>query len=1350
VLCSRRLGGPRTPPPATIGANMSNSKAGATSASAQPPAPLRHSEHSAFRSFVRTPALARTLSTSTAAASPQPKNALQPAVGSLLNDLQRLQLDDPATAAAAAAASTAAELAKAQGAAADSSGALPPLALEPSAASNPAVSAPVDGTLDRSDKPLHRCTLDLLPLFRKCNPAYSWSGQQQPRRVLTSPSQPSATNPHDNINSNLIMSVGDILWHNTEDTHVSLNKPPPVPKSKTEGLPPQRYEKSFRVLELLGEGTFGQVVKVEECLTIVPAVPAVSTQQPNVPTSSGSKHKLYRAVKVVKSKSAYYNQALMEIQILRILNERYDPNNEHHLLRMIETFNCKGHLCFPESDTRVLTSRGFFFLQQIEAYNARLEQGQEQEPLLYACFDVKSQALMYRPGRVVFGKLPERWVDFTDAAEQSSWDHGDDGGAADAHSRSNRVSLRVTPEHTMYAQVGRTGDSFAQNGGAEVPYRAVPAKELTPGFQCTCPPEHKLHDSGVRQVTHGKECLHGYEQTRFLAHAPAGVTADSWPSAYGRPLHSTSASNSLDDSPISQLGLTTEDQLDAFLTLYGYWLGAGSLSDGAERGVHFSSTTDAHLLPALLSRAGLAGQWRQSQRGDIVSFVITDARWFAYFEGTFGRRALSRAGAANDDERERRLCSWVLRRLDCRQLRLILDGLCAADGFSSPKQSERVIYTDSASLRDSLLQLCLQAGYSAYFRAQAKSEARAASSRGGWAVCFDDLNSAATRPVVAAADTRYDGARPQSRPSAKSDAECLYDAVRDGRAWCINVEHPDHLIVAQRTQLTAAGDVVKASRPLVVGNCLVFELLSVNLYELMKQNGYRGLSWSLLRMFLKQLLDALSVLQRAKIIHCDLKPENVLLNKLTSPDITLIDFGSACFEYQTVYSYIQSRFYRSPEVLVGLPYNSTIDLWSFGCIAAELYLGLPLFPGITQHNQMQRIIKFIGGPPSAMLDKGKNTKKFFKVDASQPGSPRYTLKTAEEYAADTRTEVGIHKTYFKGSTLKEVVDLYPMRRGLNDAQKAQELEDRRSFLHFLQGFLRWDAAARWTPQMALRHPFLQRQPLSGFDEATFEKLRFVVDQPLNVPPAMPPAGKQIAAPVAAPVAAASTPAVPASAVSATAGGTQQASASGTRSTPQSPNKNVSSGGQLLSQQELAARAQQHQQQQMQQQQQLAQLQQQQQALADSGMRSASFSGTLLPGQQQPAAFVAGAGSASLSQMFLQQQQLQQQLLQQQLGMGSSALPYGAAQQPYGAAQQQRTGASAGAQQPYVASSAQPLQQQFTPQYGSSGAAAPSSQADAARFRSASFSSGVPPQQAAAIAYQQASQSQQQSQQQRRS
>lgn len=121
--------------------------------------------------------------------------------------------------------------------------------------------------------------------------------------------------------------------------------------------------------------------------------------------------------------------------------------------------------------------------------------------------------------------------------------------------------------------------------------------------------------------------------------------------------------------------------------------------------------------------------------------------------------------------------------------------------------------------------------------------------------------------------------------------------------------------------------------------CLVFELLSVNLYELIKQNQFRGLSTTLVRVFAQQLLNALSLLNKAHLIHCDLKPENILLKKsatppntfefamltllhcsLESPIIKVIDFGSACDERQTVYTYIQSRFYRSPEVLLGLPY----------------------------------------------------------------------------------------------------------------------------------------------------------------------------------------------------------------------------------------------------------------------------------------------------------------------------------------------------------------------------------------------------------------------------------------------
>ncbi|KAG8690440.1 dual specificity protein kinase yak1, partial [Ceratobasidium sp. 395] len=127
--------------------------------------------------------------------------------------------------------------------------------------------------------------------------------------------------------------------------------------------------------------------------------------------------------------------------------------------------------------------------------------------------------------------------------------------------------------------------------------------------------------------------------------------------------------------------------------------------------------------------------------------------------------------------------------------------------------------------------------------------------------------------------------------------------------------------------------------------CLVFELLSSNLYELIKQNQFGGLSTQLVKVFTTQLLDALTVLNEARLIHCDLKPENILLMSLQSPQIKVIDFGSACHERQTVYTYIQSRFYRSPEVLLGMSYTSAIDMWSLGCIAVELFLGLPLFPG---------------------------------------------------------------------------------------------------------------------------------------------------------------------------------------------------------------------------------------------------------------------------------------------------------------------------------------------------------------------------------------------------------------------
>ena len=58
--------------------------------------------------------------------------------------------------------------------------------------------------------------------------------------------------------------------------------------------------------------------------------------------------------------------------------------------------------------------------------------------------------------------------------------------------------------------------------------------------------------------------------------------------------------------------------------------------------------------------------------------------------------------------------------------------------------------------------------------------------------------------------------------------------------------------------------------------------------------------------------------------------------------------------------YIQSRFYRAPEILLGMKYSLAIDLWSLGCICTELYLGFPIFPGKSTYDQIKKIIEVLG------------------------------------------------------------------------------------------------------------------------------------------------------------------------------------------------------------------------------------------------------------------------------------------------------------------------------------------------------------------------------------------------------
>ena len=116
------------------------------------------------------------------------------------------------------------------------------------------------------------------------------------------------------------------------------------------------------------------------------------------------------------------------------------------------------------------------------------------------------------------------------------------------------------------------------------------------------------------------------------------------------------------------------------------------------------------------------------------------------------------------------------------------------------------------------------------------------------------------------------------------------------------------------------------------------------------------------------------------IVHCDMKPENILLRKLNKSGIKIIDFGSGCFENEKIYTYIQSRFYRAPEIVLGIPYTASIDVWSYGCILYELYVGYPLFPGEDEKEHMAMMMEVKGVPPRSVLARATRRKVFYDDD----------------------------------------------------------------------------------------------------------------------------------------------------------------------------------------------------------------------------------------------------------------------------------------------------------------------------------------------------------------------------------
>lgn len=261
--------------------------------------------------------------------------------------------------------------------------------------------------------------------------------------------------------------------------------------------------------------------------------------------------------------------------------------------------------------------------------------------------------------------------------------------------------------------------------------------------------------------------------------------------------------------------------------------------------------------------------------------------------------------------------------------------------------------------------------------------------------------------------------------------------------------------------------IVKLKRHFMFRNhlCLVFELLSYNLYDLLRNTNFRGVSLNLTRKFAQQLCTALLFLATPElnIIHCDLKPENILLCNPKRSAIKIVDFGSSCQLGQRIYQYIQSRFYRSPEVLLGIPYDLAIDMWSLGCILVEMHTGEPLFAGSNEFDQMMKIVEVLGMPPKNILDQVPvKARKYFE----QLPDGTYVCKKPKD-----------GKKY-KAPGTRKLHDVIGAETGGPGGRRAGEpghsVADYLKFKDLIFRMLEFDPKVRITPYYALQHNFFKK------------------------------------------------------------------------------------------------------------------------------------------------------------------------------------------------------------------------------------------------------------------------------------
>ena len=228
--------------------------------------------------------------------------------------------------------------------------------------------------------------------------------------------------------------------------------------------------------------------------------------------------------------------------------------------------------------------------------------------------------------------------------------------------------------------------------------------------------------------------------------------------------------------------------------------------------------------------------------------------------------------------------------------------------------------------------------------------------------------------------------------------------------------------------------------------CMVFELMSSNALNVVKVNRYsQNLSILALQDMAIQMASGIAFLHALQIVHCDVKPENIVVRNPATTELKVIDLGSATSELSGVRNsqmYIQTRYYRAPEIVMGIPFTSAIDVWSIGCVIAEMYTGRPLFPA-RHESELLLLIRDVLGPPDSALLRRATRRDVLTIHAS-----------GEPVLRDFRN--------------LDPSSSIPTPTSLAAAVGTADTE----FIDFLQACLAWNPEDRWPAAALLNHPWL--------------------------------------------------------------------------------------------------------------------------------------------------------------------------------------------------------------------------------------------------------------------------------------